>query len=198
MTTVGQTCTVRQGLGSGGRALGSRTGPWILALLDSGDVTDDRIEKSWDDLRKAELPDSTWTERHLLRPHDILVTTRAEAIKVALVPPTLSRCVAAATLLVVRAHDPGSGIPQFLWYYLTSRRGRRELAARITRGMTVPTLSARALAELPFPLPARDRLRALARLIDESDAAYRAGVEATKLRHQIVRDAVVSAILRDH
>lgn len=188
---------VSQGLATGGRALGGRTGPWRLAVVDSADITNDRLDRSWEDLRKTELPESVWTEKRLLRPNDILVTARSETIKVALVPPTLSRCVAAATLLVVRAKEPGGGFPQFLWYYLTSNRGRGSLAGRITRGMTVPTLSARALAELPLPLPARRRMAAIARLVEESDRAYRASLEATRLRREVVRDAVIAAILAE-
>lgn len=197
VTAVGREFEVSQGLATGGRALGGRTGPWRLAVVDSADITDDRLDRPWEDLRKTELPESLWTEKRLLRPNDILVTARAEAIKVALVPPALSRSVAAATLLVVRANDPGSGVPQFLWYYLTSRRGRSALAGRITRGMTVPTLSARALAELPLPLPARSRMAAIARLVEESDRSYRASLGATRLRREVVRDAVIAAILAE-
>lgn len=195
VTTVSEEFEVAQGLSTGGRALGGRPGPWRLGIIDSADITDDSLARSWDDLRKAALPDSAWTEKRLLRPYDILVTARSEAIKVALVPPALSRCVAAATLLVVRATEPGSGLPQFLWYYLTSTRGRTALAGRITRGMTVPTLSARALAEMPLPLPSRSRLATVARLVDQSNEAHRASLEATRLRRTVVRDAVIDAIL---
>lgn len=197
LTTIAECCEVGQGLATGGRALGGRTGPWRLAVVESADLSDDRLDRSWEDLRKTELPESAWTEKRLLRPHDILVTARSESIKVALFPPTLSRCVAAATLLVVRANDPGSGFPQFLWYYLTSRRGRSALAARITRGMTMPTLSARALAELSVPFPTRSGMTAIARLVEQSDVAYRASLEATHLRREVVRDAVVDAILAE-
>lgn len=197
VTNVRGPFEVSQGLATGGRALGGRTGPWRLAVVDSADITDDRLDRSWQDLRKTELPESMWTEKRLLRPNDILVTARSETIKVALVPPTLSRCVAAATLLVVRAKEPGGDFPQFLWYYLTSRRGRSTLAGRITRGMTVPTLSARALAELPLPLPARSRIADVARLVEQSDIAYRASLEATRLRRDVVRDAVIDAILSE-
>ena len=197
VTTVGREFEVSQGLATGGRALGGRTGPWRLAVVDSADIIDDRLDRTWEDLRKTELPESVWTEKRLLRPNDILVTARAEALKVALVPAALSRSVAAATLLVARASNPGSGVPEFLWYYLASRRGRSALAGRITRGMTVPTLSARALAELPLPLPARSRLAAIAELVEESDRSHRASLEATRLRRAVVRDAVIAAILAE-
>ena len=60
-------------------------------------------------------------------------TARSHAVKVALVPPDVFRTVAAATLLVVRTPDPGTGLAHFLWYYLSSGRGRAELALEADR-----------------------------------------------------------------
>lgn len=197
MTTLGALARITQGVAMSGRAVGARTGPWLLALVDSSDIEDDRLDRPWDALRKASLPQSTWTEKSLLRPYDVLVTARAQAIKVALVPPTLSRSIASSTLLIVRAKDPGIGLGQFLWYYLSSNTGRSDLVARITRGMTVPSLSARALAALPIPLPAVGQLPRIAELAAQSELAYRAGLAATHLRRDVVRDAVIGSILAE-
>ena len=196
MTTVGEVARVTQGLGTGGRAVGSRTGPWVLAVVDSADISADRMEAAWERLRKVSLPESSWTEKRLLRPNDILVTGRSETIKVALVPTSVSRAVAAATLLVVRADDPGSGLAHFLWYFLTSRQGRTALSARITRGMTVPTLSVSALSGLALPVPDRAQVAKIARLVEESELTYAASIEATRLRRETVRDAVFDTIAR--
>ena len=174
--------------------MGSRAGPWVLGVVESSDISGDRLEAAWEQLRKASLPESSWTEKRLLRPNDILVTGRSETIKVALVPTSLSRAVAAATLLVVRADDPGSGLAHFLWYFLTSRQGRAALSARITRGMTLPTLSVSALSDLALPLPHRAQVAKIARLVEESELTYAASIEATRLRRETVRDAVFDTI----
>ncbi len=79
-------------------------------------------------------------------------TARAQAVKVALVPPNVSRTVAAVTLLVVRTPDPGSGLAHRLWYYISSERGRAAIASMLT-ATSLPTLSAKALGEVQVPKP---------------------------------------------
>ena len=49
-------------------------------------------------LREIEVASGVRTERHLLRPFDVLVTARAGAVQTALVPPGVSRTVAGVTL----------------------------------------------------------------------------------------------------
>jgi restriction endonuclease S subunit len=115
-------------------------------------------------------------------------------VKVALVPPEVVRTVAASTLLVVRTPDTGSGLAHYLWYFLTSRLGRADLEGRVRRGMTIPTLSANALAEVTVPVPSASELRKFAALVGASDAAYRAALDAAQIRHQSVRDAVIDQI----
>ncbi len=133
------------------------------------------------------------TERHLLRPYDVLITARSQAVKAALVPPEVSRTVAGPTLLVLRTADPGSGLAHYLWYYLTSTRGRAEVEARLT-ATSLPTLSARALSDVPVAVPPARELRRLAELIEASEASYRSAVEAADARHDLVREAIIGAI----
>ncbi len=162
--------------------------------MDSADVRDDRLVGGSDGWRTIAVAQTAWTEKRLLRPFDLLVTSRSQSVKLALVPPDVTRTVAAATLLVIRTPDPGSGLAHYLWYYLTSRRGRAELEGRITRGMTIPTLSARALAEVPVPLPPARELAGFARLVEASDAAYRAALDAARIRRDTIRDAVIGRV----
>jgi len=162
--------------------------------VDSADVRDDRLVGGSDGWRTIAVAQTAWTEKRLLRPFDLLVTSRSQSVKLALVPPDVTRTVAAATLLVIRTPDPGSGLAHYLWYYLTSRRGRAELEGRITRGMTIPTLSARALAEVPVPLPPARELAGFARLVEASDAAYRAALDAARIRRDTIRDAVIGRV----
>jgi hypothetical protein len=68
----------------------------MLRIVESGDVRDD----GWldlDDLNELGLVHGVRTERHLLRPFDLLVTARTASIQVALVPPEVSRTVAGVT-----------------------------------------------------------------------------------------------------
>lgn len=174
-----------------GRGAGSRSGDWRLHVVESADIIDDRL--CTDGLREIEVQQDVRSEAHLLRPFDILVTARSQSVKVAMVPPQVTRTVAAATLLVVRVPDPGTGLAHFLWYYLTSTRGRAEVAARLT-ATSLPTLSAKALGDVPFVVPPPAELRRLAGLIEASEAAYDAALEAARIRHEVLRDAIVTRI----
>lgn len=108
-------------------------------------------------------------------------------------PPGASRTVASTTLLVVRTLDPGTGLAHFLWYYLTSRRGRSEVATRFT-ATTLPTLSARALGGVPVVVPPSGELPRIADLVEAATASRDAALEAVRARHDVVRDSVISDI----
>ena len=114
---------IYQGLVRAGRGAGARSGGWLLRIVESGDVRDN----GWlelDGLKEVGVVQNTRTERHLLRPFDVLVTARAEPLQAVLVPPSVSRTVAGTTLLVVRPKHPESGMGHWLWYFLTSRFGQ--------------------------------------------------------------------------
>ncbi|MXW98455.1 MAG: hypothetical protein F4Z89_07515 [Acidimicrobiaceae bacterium] len=163
----------------------------MVRVVDSADIVDDRLHM--DGLRNVLIRQSVRTAAHLLEPWDILVTARSPSVKVALVPPGASRTVASTTLLVVRTADAGTGLAHFLWYYLTSSHGRAEVAARYTT-TTIPTLSARALGEVPVVVPPPRDLPRFADLVEASTASRDAALEAVHARHDVVRDSVISAI----
>ena len=174
-----------------GRGAGAQSGDWQLRVAESSDIVDDRL--SLEELREVGVKRGVRTEAHLLEPFDILVTARSPAVKVALVPPGVSRTVSAATLLVVRTPDPGNGLAHFLWYFLTSKRGRAEIASRFT-ATSLPTLSARALGDVPVVVPAPDELHRLADLIEATEASRAAALEAVRVRHDVLRDAIIGAV----
>ena len=64
-----------------------------MRIVESSDSHDD----GWLDiegLREVSVVQGVRTERHLLRPFDVLVTARSGFVQVALVPPNVSRTVA--------------------------------------------------------------------------------------------------------
>ena len=118
MTPVEALADVYQGLARAGRGAGARAGDWKLRIVESSDLPDD----GWldtDGLREIGVAQGVRTERHLLRPFDVLVTARSGSVQVALVPPGVSRTVAGITLLVTRPREPESGMGHWLWYFLT-------------------------------------------------------------------------------
>lgn len=174
-----------------GRGAGAQPGDWRLRVVESSDIVDDRL--SFEGLREIGVRRGVRTEAHLLEPFDILVTARSPAVKVALVPPGVSRTVAAATLLVLRTPDPGTGLAHFLWYYLTSTRGRASVASRFT-ATSLPALSARALGDVQVAVPSASQLHRLADLIEATEASREAALEAVRLRHDVLRDAIIDAV----
>ena len=195
MNSVADLADVCQGLSRVGRGAGSRHGDWMLKIVESGDLYDDGWLET-DGLRHVGVVRSSRIERHLLRPFDVLVTARAGTLQVALVPPGVSRTVAGVTLLVARPQSPESGMGHWLWYFLTSSQGRTQLTKRLVVSSTVTTLSARSLGEVEIPMPTSRDLDAVARLVEASEDAYAAAVEAARMRREALRDSVIHEIGR--
>ena len=165
----------------------------MLRLVESGDIAED----GWLELgalREVGVVQGVRTERHLLRPYDVLVTARSGSIHVALVPPEVSRTVAGVTLLVVRPREPGTGMGHWLWYFLTSAYGRAQIEKRLTVSSTVTSLSARSLGEVEVPVPSQRELDMVARLVEASESAYNSAVEAARLRREVIRDSLIQRI----
>lgn len=191
---LGDLVAITPGMGLVGRASGARVGPWRLSVVESADIEDDRLRPPSDGLRTIEVQRTAWTEKLLLRPFDILVTARSRRVKAALVPPETTRTVASATLLVLRPPDPPTGLAHYLWYFLTSTRGRALVEGQITQGVTIPTLSAAALRTIPVPVPDAERLRAFPQLVQASVAAHDAALHAARIRQDSVRDAIITSL----
>ena len=134
------------------------------------------------------------SERHLLRPFDVLVTARAGSVQAALVPPQVSRTVAGITLLVVRAKEPAFGMGHWFWYFLTSIFGQAEMTKRLVASATMKTLSVRSLGEIDIPLPASGDLESIAVLVEASEEAFASAVRAATLRREIIRDGLVKSL----
>ena len=191
MAVLNELADIRTGLAMAGRGAGAQPGDWMVRVVESADIVDDRLRL--EGLREIGLRRGVRTAAHLLEPFDILVTARSQSVNVALVPPGASRTVASTTLLVVSTPDPGTGLAHYLWYYLTSNRGRSEVAARFT-ATTIPTLSARALGGVPVVVPPPSQLPGLADLVETATASRDAAIEAVRARHDVVRDSITSEI----
>ncbi len=166
----------------------------MLRVAEAGDIEDGRLEV--DGLREIGFVQNPHTERHLLRPFDVLVTARSGRIQAALVPTHVSRTVAGITLLVIRPRRPESGMGHWLWYYLTSAQGQAELAKRITVNATSFSLSATSLSEVGVPVPAPRRLDLMARLVETTEAVYSSEMRVAQMRREVLRDAIVQDTLQ--
>lgn len=192
LMTISMIATVSQGLITSGQGAGARSGDWAVQEVSLRNIESDRIDVS--SLSSIEIEHNARTEKHLLRPYDVLVTARSTVVKAALVPPSLTRAVANSTLSVVRPRDPEMGA--FLWWFFTSRYGRAQLQGRMV-GSTVMLLRAGALLDIEVPVPGLRQLRRIADLVETSEEAYEAAVRAAAIRYGTVRDYVIEDLLRN-
>ena len=135
-TKLSDISTVRQGLSRSGRSIGARRGEAQVRLVSGTNIQDGRVEEAG--LETISIDLNGQTEKHLLRPYDVLVTGKSTVIKAAYVPPTIGRAVANSTLLVVRPDDADTGL--YLWWFLTSREGRRIVESRLRASATLSSL----------------------------------------------------------
>jgi len=189
-TRLSEVATVRQGLSRSGRSAGARPGEWEVELISGNNIREDRLAGPFELIR---IPLNELTERHLLKPYDVLVTGKSTSAKAAYVPPSMGRAVANSTLLVVRPADKDTGL--FVWWYLTSSEGRAQLETRMVASVTLSSLPPSALASLEVPLPSQSRLRKFAELIEASERAYSAAREAAELRRSAVRAALIGKLM---
>ena len=184
---------ISQGLARVGHGAGTRQGEWFLRVAESGNIS----ENVWlplEELREVSVAWNHRSERHLLRPFDVLVTARAGSVQAALVPPQVSRTVAGVTLLVVRAKEPTFGMGHWFWYFLTSTFGQVEMTKRLVASATMKTLSARSLGEIEIPLPTPGALEWIAMLVEASEEAFASALRAATLRREIIRDGLVQSL----
>ena len=174
---------------------GVAPGDWTLGIVESGDLRDD----GWlemEGLREVNLSLNSRTERHLLRPFDVVVTALAGSVQAALVPPQVSRTAANVTLLVVRPHQPELGMGHYFWYYPTSTFGKAQVAKRLTTSATVVSLSASNLATVEVPVPSRNELGKVVRLVEASEEGYTAAIHAAQLRREVLRDSIIQDVAK--
>ena len=173
---------------------GRECGDWMLSVAEAGDVEDGWLEVNG--LREMGFVQNLHTEKHLLRPFDVLVTARSGRIKAALVPPHVSRTVAGITLLVIRPKRPESGMGHWLWYFLTSAHGQAELAYRVTVNTTSYSLSATSLSEVELPVPTPRRLDLMARLVEATEEVCSSEMRVAQMRREVLRDSIVQDALQ--
>lgn len=201
---MGDIVQVRQGLNVSARARG---GDYPVAVVKMANIQDDRLVM--DNLDVVGVASLGMLQRHLLQPHDVLLTARWSPVKVALVPKGIPDLVADANLLVLHApvndfkHAPAAptgaallwDAGPYLWWYLTSSTGRRQLQGLLTHTV-IATLAAGNLDGMEIPVPEPEDYDRLTELVLASEQAYAAAVAAAELRRTVVRDAVIAQIVR--
>lgn len=177
---------VRTGPSRSGRSAAARPGDLAVALISGSDIEHDRLSFP---LPIVSIPKNELTEKHLLSAYDVVVTGKSTSVKAAYVPPDIGLSIANSTLVVVHPHDPDIGV--FLWWFLTSPQGRRELESRMMGSATIASLPPAAVSRVEVPVPDPPRLRQLTEMIEVSERAYWSAREAAEQRRTALRAALV-------
>ena len=82
----------------------------------------------------------------------------------------------------------------WLWELLSSIHGQAQLARRLTVSSTITSLSANSLREAEVPVLPPANLHQAVELVEASEAAYEAAVEAARLRREALRDSLIREI----
>jgi hypothetical protein len=183
---LGEIADVRTGPSRSGRSAAGRPGDLNVALISGSDIGDDRLLHP---IPVVSISRNELTEKHMLGAYDVVVTGKSTSVKAAYVPPELGPAIANSTLVVIHPHDPALGV--FLWWFLTSPQGRRELESRMIGSATIASLPPAAVSRVEVPVPERRRLRQLTEMIEASERAYWSARDAAEQRRMAVRAALV-------
>jgi hypothetical protein len=166
-----------------------RQGVRIIGLAD---LADGQVQRAGTASAWAEVPPEALA-RHALQLGDVLLAARGSQPKAAWVSEADLPAVASANLLVVRAR-PGMR-PGMLFAYLASEPGLA-MARALSRSATDQlSIAARDLATLELPVPPRAAQDTIHDLIEASERAYSAALQAAAGRRAAAR-AIALDMLR--
>ncbi|MBL3609993.1 restriction endonuclease subunit S [Rhodovulum sulfidophilum] len=122
---------------------------------------------------------------YAVRTGDVLVTGRGTVLKFGLVSTETAGAIASANIIVVR---PGPEVTGGALFAILSSEVFRPKIEVLRRGATtLLSLSPKDLAKLEINLPSRDEQERIAALVNESQIAYRAALEAADIRRTLAR-----------
>lgn len=139
-----------------------------------------------------ELPrvtaDPAAVRRFLVRPSDVVVTTRGTAIRAAVVEPSHAGAIAGANLAIVRVRSELA--PALLAAFLREPRTQKALLYS-TAGAVTPGFTIKALGDLPIRVPSRERQQILVNYLAAADAHRKALMRALELR-QLASESLIA------
>lgn len=134
-------------------------------------------------LETAIFPDPVRAQAYAVQAEDVLVTGRGTVLKVGLVGDETAGAIASSNLILVR---PGREVLGGVLFAILSSAVFRPRIEVLRRGATtLLSLSPRDLALLEIGLPGHEEQQRIAALVRDTQAAYRAAIEAAELRRAL-------------
>lgn len=152
-----------------------------LAVVQTRDVGEDGLMCT-EALARVEPDEGFGAER--LQPNDVVVTTRGDSMRAALVGDDVGSAILAAPLLRLRVKTE-SVLPGYLAWYLNHPRTRAALA-KSAEGSNVKMIVRSALASLEVDVPPLERQRAIVELARLAAQERRLQDEAAARRQRLL------------
>ena len=135
-------------------------------------------------------------DQYGLREGDVLVSVRGFAGKIAVAGPALAGAVATANILVLRLNSSRL-LPEVLWAYLASPKGRSALTGILQSSSGQMAMSLQGLLDLEIPIPSMAKQTEIAAVVRAGVAAHRSAVETAKATMQVLRQALAETLDRE-
>lgn len=162
--------------------------PWITIR----DVTDGKLP-ALPALGRIRLPDTPAIDKGTTKYGDVLIAARGSAPRIAWVDDDAEGAVASANLLIIR---PTADLLGPALFAMLSSRPYQSLILGLSRGTTGQTsITAADLRRLPIDVPPMRAQKRAAKLIENSDAAFRHAIEAAQERKRIGLAAAATLLL---
>jgi len=159
-----------------------------LQLLPYTAVRDYQIDRSL--LETVHVRSYEKVERYLLRPGDVVLTSRGTVIRTAIVPPDISRVALGPNLIAIRAS--ATVLPEVLCAYLGHQRGHQAiLQEAASTSPTMLNISASALKRVKVPMPPMRVQQKVAELFEVTIRYHAASKDLADRALTAAHDAIV-------
>lgn len=148
-------------------------------MISIGNIQDGEIVL--DETSKVE-PEPRWKELYELEAGDILLTSKGNVMKVAMVGEEIKNAIVTANLFCIRVNR-NQYFPEILKYYLESEKGM-QLLESLTRGAVIKSLASSDLEKMLIPnISLREQVM-VSKLIGRVEEDYKKDLEMAHRRYQ--------------
>ena len=148
-------------------------------MISLGNIQDGEI--ILDETSKVE-PEERWKQLYELEEGDILLTSKGNVMKIAMVDKAIKNAIVTANLFCIRVNKDKYS-PQVLKYYLESEKGMQFLDT-LTRGTIIKSLASSDLEKLLVPKISLREQGTIIKLIERVEEDYQKDLEIANRRYQ--------------
>lgn len=160
-------------------------------LVGMSAIDGDRLDLTHAEMVWVEEPRQA--EPYLIRPGDVLLTSRSTALRSCIVPADATGFAINSTLICVRTEEID---PRLLAAYLRHPQGQAELLKSSASSTAQMNITIKSVSELTVPLPPIAVQRRLGDLLDAAAEQRRAAIDAAEKSYSIALRIAVDRMSR--